>query len=66
MNLTMEKAVELMGMKPGDDPERFFWRVEALKRSKRIAELQRVIRDLRDALAEAEAENLRLHEEMNS
>ena len=54
MSITMEETLRLMGQKPEDNPEAFFWHGQALQRSQRIAELQRVVRNLRDAIAELE------------
>jgi len=50
----------------GASPETLFWRAKSLERAKRINELERVVSNLRDGLEEALAENVRLHEEMNS
>lgn len=41
---------------PVGETEAEFWRRKARERSLRIAELKRVVRNLRDAIAEMEAE----------
>ena len=55
-----------LGLRPDADPELVFWRTKALERAHVIHSLRLQNRNLRDALDEAEAENLRLHEELNS
>jgi hypothetical protein len=62
----MPQAASLLGLRHDADPELTFWRRKALERSQRISDLLSVNRNLRDALAEAEAENLRLHGELGS
>ncbi len=60
-------ATATLGVCPqGASPETLFWRAKSLERAKRINELERVVSNLRDGLEEALAENVRLHEEMNS
>jgi hypothetical protein len=41
---------------PENETEKDYWRRKALERSLRIAELERVVQNLRDAVAEYEAE----------
>jgi len=60
-----ENVAEHFGLRPDADPELVFWRARALERAQRIAELEREVRNLRDGLEEAEAENIRLHKELN-
>jgi len=60
-----ENVAEHFGLRPDADPELVFWRARALERALRIAELEREVHNLRDGLEEAEAENIRLHKEMN-
>ena len=60
-----ENVAEHFGLRPDADPELVFWRERALERAQRISELEREVRNLRDGLEEAEAENIRLHKELN-
>ena len=62
----MESEDFTLGLRSDADPELRFWRKRALGLAKTCAHLERVNRNLTDALAEAEAENLRLHEELDS
>ncbi len=60
-------ATATLGVCPsGASQETYFWRQKALERALRVSELERQVRNLRDGLEEALAENVRLHEEMNS
>ena len=52
-----------LGLRPDADPELVFWRTKALERAHVIHSLRLQNRNLRDALDEAEAENLRLRAE---
>jgi len=55
--LTMEQAAAMLGLRPDADPELVFWRVKALERSRRIAVLEREVKNLLDAIAVYEEES---------
>ena len=55
--LTMEQTAAMLGLRPDADPELVFWRVKALERSRRIAVLEREVKNLLDAIAVYEEES---------